>query len=262
MRPVLSFSVRPRRVLLVLGAIIFMIVCFSVVGQYSAQMLGHGRLLGFVHGFNVDGEGNVPAHFSALMLLTASILAGLIASRVRRTEGPFYGHWVGLALVFVVLAADELNSFHERLIYPLRTLLDADGLLYFTWVVPGMVFVGLFVLAYARFLWYLPTRWKTLFVVSGFTFVGGAIGVELLGGWYVSSYDPEAFTDSVVFIYALITTLEESLEMIGAATFLYALLDYLRAQVGTVAVTLAAEEDDRDAAPPRPARRTPAETVA
>ena len=262
MRPVLSFSVRPARLFAVLCGIILVIVVFSVTGQYAAKMLGHGRLLGFVHAFNVDAEGNVPAHFSALMLLTASILAGLIARQVRRTEAPFYGHWVGLCLIFAVLAADELNSFHERLVHPFRELLDADGLLYFTWVVPGMAFVGLFALAYTRFLWHLPRRWKALFTVSGVTFVAGALGVELIGGWYMSGYDRAVFVDFVAFIYALITTLEESLEMVGAATFLYALLDYLRVQVGTVALTLTADEPVRDAAPPRPARRTPAETVA
>jgi hypothetical protein len=261
MRPGLFFSVPPRRVLLFLGATILLIVCFSVAGQYSTHVLGHGRLLGFVHGFNVDEERNVPAHFSALMLLSVSILAGLIASRVRRTEGPFYGHWVGLALVFVVLAADELNSFHERLISPLRTLLDADGILYFTWVVPGMAVVALFGLAYARFLWHLPVRWALLFVGSGITFVAGAVGVELIGGWYMSQYAP--FTGTVALTYDLITTLEETLEMAGVAVFIYALLDYLRAHVGTIRIALDAEPREPPAAPARsPVRRTPVETAA
>lgn len=262
MRSVLSFSVHPRRVLVVLGVIILTIVCFSVAGQYSAHVLGHGRLLGFVHGFNVDGEGNVPAHFSALMLLSVSILAGLIASRMRRIQGPFYGHWVGLALIFVVLAADELNSFHERLNVPMRSLVDADGILFFAWVVPGMAVVALFCLAYARFLWHLPTRWTILFTLSGFTFVAGAIGVELIGAWYVSQYDAASFTDSARFTYALIATPEEGLEMIGIATFIYALLDYLRTQVGAVTVALTANKPGRDAVPRGDTSRTPAEAGA
>ncbi|MEF8797286.1 MAG: hypothetical protein V5A48_12585 [Salinivenus sp.] len=236
MRPALSFSVRPRRVLAALGAIILVLLVFSVIGRYSTHLLGHGRLLGFVHGFNVDGEGNVPAHFSALMLLSVSILAGVIASWVRRTDGLFYGHWVGLALIFIVLAADELNSFHERLTVPMRTLLNVeDGLLFFTWVVPGMAVVALFGLAYARFLWHLPDRWKTLFVVSGITFVAGAVGVELLGGWYVSTHR------DWTIVYPLIAALEEGLEMIGTAMFLYALLDYLQDRVGAISVSFASE---------------------
>lgn len=262
MHSVLLFSVRPARIFAFLCAAILVILVFSVVGQYSAHMLDHGRLLGFVHGFNVDGERNVPAHFSALMLLSVSILAGLIASHIRRVRGPFYGHWVGLALIFVVLAADELNSFHERLNEPMGALLGVeDGLLFFTWVVPGMIVVALFGLAYARFLWHLPIRWKTLFAASGLAFVAGSIGVELIGGWYVSQYDAETFTGSARFVYALIATPEEALEMIGIATFLYALLDYLRARVGTVAVTLAADEGDRDAVPRVRAHRAPADTV-
>lgn len=254
MRPALSFSVRPRRVLVVLGAIILVLLVFSVTGRYSTHLLGHGRLLGFVHGFNVDGEGNVPAHFSALMLLSVSILAGVIASWVRRTDGLFYGHWVGLALIFAFLAADELNSFHEKLNRPMGALVDADGILYFAWVVPGMAVVALFGLAYARFFWHLPGRWKKLFVVSGVVFVSGAIGVELIGGWYVSHYDPTTFTGGPRFTYALIATVEEALEMIGIATFIYALLEYLRVHVGTIRAAFDGE--------PRKTAAAPVETVA
>jgi len=263
MHSVLSFSVRPARIFAFLCATILVILVFSVVGQYSAHMLDHGRLLGFVHGFNVDGEGNVPAHFSALMLLSVSILAGVIAIWVRRTDGLFYGHWVGLALIFFVLAADELNSFHEKLIEPMRTLVDADGILYFAWVVPGMAVVALFGLAYARFFWHLPGRWKTLFVVSGLTFVSGAIGVELIGGWYVSHHDATTFTDVPRFTYALITTVEEALEMIGIATFIYALLEYLRVHVGTIRAAFDGGPRETAAVASAPAAgRAPVETVA
>jgi hypothetical protein len=260
MRPSLSVSVGPRRVLVVLVAIILTIVVFSVAGQYSAHMLGHGRLLGFVHGFDVNGEGNVPAHVSALMLLSVSLLAGLIGSWVRRADGLFYRHWVGLALIFVVLATDELNSFHERLNAPMKAFVEADGLLFFAWVVPGMAVVALFGLAYARFLWHLPGRWKKLFVVSGLVFVSGAIGVESIGGWYVSHYDATTFIGAARFTYTLITTVEEALEMIGTAIFIYALLEYLRVHVGAIHASFDGDPQERASAPS--ARRTPAETIA
>lgn len=243
MRPTLSFSVRPQRVFAALIAIIVAIVCCSMLGQYSAHYLGHGRLLGFVSGFNVDAEGNVPAHFSALMLLSISILAGLIGCLVRREKGRFYKHWWVLAVLFVGLAADEFNSFHERLDGPMASLVDAEGVFHFTWVVAGMAVVAIFVIGYARFFWHLSWRWKKLFAASGVTYVAGAVGVELLAGWYVSPYTPETFTTAASYTYSLIATLEEALEMLGVATCIYAMLEYLRVRAGKMWISFDSTED-------------------
>jgi hypothetical protein len=230
----LSVSVRPRRILAALIAVIAGLVGLSILAHTAWFVFGHNRLLGFVPAFDIDGEGNVPAHFSALLLLGAAGLLGIIAHRVRRSAGAYGRHWVGLSLVFAYLSVDEFNSLHERLVLPLRTLLDTDGIFYFAWVLPGMVAVALFAVAYFRFFLHLPGRWRGLFATAGCLYVGGALGVELLGGWYVSSYGPS-------FTYAMITTVEETMEMVGAAVFLYALLDYLEAHVGTLHVTFGTE---------------------
>ena len=75
-----------------------------------------------------------------------------------------------------------------------------------------------------RFLWHLPRRWKGWFAAAGAIYVGGAVGVELLGGLYASQYDVATFA------YALITTVEEGLEMLGVVLFLYAILGLLQTE--------------------------------
>lgn len=232
-----SYNVSPWRVLRALAITICILIVFSLGGQYSRLVLGHGRLLGFVPEFHLDAENNIPTYFSTLLLLAVAIVAGLTARVVRERELPFYRHWVGLALIFAYISLDEFASLHERLIVPLREIFDAGGIFYFAWVIPGLVLVGLFLIAYSRFFWHLPVRWKRLFAISGALYVGGALGAELIGGWYW-----ERAPDSFGWVDVLLTTVEEGLEMTGMALFLYTLLEYLRANVAEVRISFGREE--------------------
>lgn len=231
----MQFTVNPSRVVKVLGGVICILLSFSLIGQYSGHFLGHGRLLGFVPQFNIDTEPNIPTAFSSLLLLSASLLLGVIARLASEKKAPFRRYWAVLALIFAYLSIDEYAMLHETLTGPMRDYLGADGLLYYTWVVPAMGLLALFAVAYARFFWHLPPRWKLLFAASGITYVSGALGCELIGGWYVSQYSAYHFT------YDLIVTAEEGLEMAGASLFVYTLLEYLREQ--NVELNILVEEE-------------------
>lgn len=218
----MKLSIKPRRVAKVLGVTICILVAFSLLGQYSVHYLGHGRLLGFVYQFNLDAEPNIPTAFSGLLLLSAALLLGVIAHHAWQRETPFRRHWAALALIFAYLAIDEYVMLHESLTEPMRDVLNADGLLYYTWIVPAMGLLVIFAIAYARFFWHLSPRWKLLFAASGIIYVSGAIGVEMLGGWHASQYEDHRFT------FELLVAVEEGLEMSGASLFVYSLLEYLR----------------------------------
>jgi hypothetical protein len=56
--------------------------------------------------------------------------------------------------------------------------------------------------------------------VAAILYIGGAIGVELIGGRYAELHGEENWT------YSMITTVEESLEMAGLIVFIWALLEY------------------------------------
>jgi hypothetical protein len=58
-------------------------------------------------------------------------------------------------------------------------------------------------------------------VVAATLLIGGAIGIELVGGRYAELHGSEHLT------YSMIVTLEESLEMAGVIVFIYALLKYI-----------------------------------
>ncbi len=62
-------------------------------------------------------------------------------------------------------------------------------------------------------------------VLSGAIFVGGAVGFEALGGLYLES-SGEEFSSEPDIIYFIISTIEEALEMLGIALFIFTLLRY------------------------------------
>jgi hypothetical protein len=217
-----SVSVSPARVLKLLAGIIVVLLILSLIGQYARFVLGHGRLLGFVPEFDVDEENNIPTYVSMLMLLGASGGLAVIAQWVRTTGRPFQRHWWGLAGLFAYLSVDEMASLHERLA-DLPFLPETTGLFHYAWVIPGMLLVALFAVAYLRFFWHLPARWKGLFAGAAVLFVGGALGIEMLGGLYASLHG------ELHFGHALILTAEEGFELFGVALFVYAVLDYLQA---------------------------------
>ncbi|MEO0888247.1 MAG: hypothetical protein AAFY54_20270, partial [Cyanobacteria bacterium J06648_10] len=69
---------------------------------------------------------------------------------------------------------------------------------------------------------HLPPKTRRLFYLSGSLYVSGILGMEMLTGYYISSFGGGEGT-----IIAL-NGIEESLEMLGVTLFIYTLLDYLQ----------------------------------
>ena len=64
-------------------------------------------------------------------------------------------------------------------------------------------------------------------------YVGGALGMELIKGRHSYLYGQKNLA------YGVITTIEESLEMLGIVVFIYALLDYIKTYISEVRFELA-----------------------
>jgi hypothetical protein len=169
----------------------------------------------------VDGEANIPSWFSASLLLAAASLLAIIAAAEWRIGGQEVTKWWVLGLIFLFLSLDETAQLHELSIVPVREWTGATGFLYYAWILPAGVCVGLFAVAYLRFLRRLSARTRSLLLWAGAIYVGGALGVESLSGWQAAAHGERNLP------YHLIVTVEESCEMIGVVLFIYALLDYL-----------------------------------
>jgi hypothetical protein len=215
----MNININPMLVYKGLLSVICLLVIANSLGIISKYFLDHEHVFGLIRLFDLNKEANIPTLFASCLHLFASILL-LIIVLMHKKNNTVSLYWAGLVIVFMFLGLDEISGIHEMLITPVRSSMNATGYLYFAWVIPYGIFTLILFLLYIRFLIDLPRKILCLFILSGFMFISGAIGFELLGGkhYELSGYDLE---------YALYVTCEETLEMLGVATFIYALMTYI-----------------------------------
>ena len=214
--------------------IILSLIAISLFGSFSEHFLPDYPLRDkFALWFYVDSEENVPSLYSSCALMLCSALLATIAYIKQATKKRDVFHWSALSALFLYLFWDEAVSVHETLNDALSGL-HLKGEFFFAWVIPGAIFVLLCGLVFLRFLTHLPVKTRRLFLTAASIYVAGALGVEMLGGYYADAtgmytHIVEPFVPS--FPYMVIATLEEFMEMLGIAVFIYALLSYMSSQM-------------------------------
>ncbi len=218
----LKYGISAKKVTRFLLCVIGILVILSVVTQAAVYVLPNFPLRYFIaRKLSVNGEQSIPALYSSLTLFFCSVLFWIIAQYKQKLKDRYTRSWKALSVIFTYLALDELLSFHEYLSEPLKKL-GVDGVLHYAWVIPGMIGVGIFCVIFYRFFQHLPRYMKRLILLAICTFVGGAIFVEVLGGYYRFLYGKENLG------YFLIATVEELMEMVGVVFLIHALLLYIQ----------------------------------
>ncbi|MEX0604282.1 MAG: hypothetical protein WD623_11215 [Marinobacter sp.] len=206
--------------------IIGILLLSNLAGIALAHFTIHDHAWGLISLFDFRTERSIPAFYSSLAILISALLLFTIGRR-HWQAGERAVAWIFLGFIFVFLSFDEIASFHERLGDPAQEYFQTSGFLHFAWVIPGVVAILIVGLLYIPFLLRLPRRTAAIFIGAGTLFVGGAIGVEMIGGWYYES-------NGATSIYGIIYTLEELMEKLGIATFIYGLLDYMTRRFGSI----------------------------
>lgn len=217
-----AMQLNPRRLMqpaIVLTALLFVGHVITVLLEHvvgTDDLFAIGRFLHFDH------EGNAPTFWSTLLLL---LIAGLLVlvNRVRGLPRRWHRlYQYALCVIVLLMAADEMFQLHERVIDDVRGWFGGVRALYFGWVVP-YAGVALAIVA-ASWSWWralLPrVQWRLAIDVA--CYVLGALGFELLGGWYFGG-DPTR----IDIIYAVFFTIEETLEMVGLLCVISGLLTQL-----------------------------------
>lgn len=221
MKPLISISF--KRFIITLVIVVLALNAISFVGRTVEYFLGIKETTALVRLFHIGEEGNITTWYSALSLLFCAILLAIIGYAKKETADPFTRHWNVLALIFLYISLDEAASIHEITMRPLQTMFNASGIFYFGWVIIAIPLVLLFSVMYLKFLLHLPRTFRRLFIIAGVLFVTGALGLELVEGYFYSQeltrWGP---------IVPLLTTAEEFLEMVGIVVFIYALISYLK----------------------------------
>ena len=219
--PTYRVPVHSEKVVLAFGCVIGLLTLAGIVSQFFVHVLGRDTVFGLVPLFSLDREANIPTWYAGCSILVCAALLFLIAAATKSEGDRVWRDWRLLAVVFVLMSLDELASIHEWSVGPLRTLLKAEGPFHFTWVVPGILFVVYVLFRLRRFLVGLDTSFRNRLLLAGALYMGGAVGLEMVGGAYLSRYERDA-------VYSALTIVEEFLEMIGILLLLRALLYYLR----------------------------------
>jgi hypothetical protein len=223
-----TITLNPRKVIYFLSSVIIFLFLANLIVLLMKYLLGHERVFGLVPLFDFDEEKNVPTFFSTYLFLINAILFLGLWKAERITSKP-HKFWILLSVIFCFLAIDEFCMLHELIIFPLGTLLNTSGFFLFAWIIPyGIAFILLGIVG-LPILWRIERRIRFLFGLSAVIFITGAIGFEMIGGKYVDEMDIIGEKD---IVYALMTTSEELLEMIGLIILTYALLLLIRTKCG------------------------------
>ncbi len=228
-------TLSPSTIVCVLACVAAFLVLASVAGQWTKSLAGPTRADLLIALFNIDEEGTIPSYFSASLLFFAAVLLAAIAWLKRNVRAPFAAGWTFLSFAFLCMAIDEAAGIHDVLVDRLtRRLLGEPTLsvFYFAWVIPGIATVLVFSIVFFKFFLHLPRATRVVVLRAAALFIGGAVGVELIEGYYATSHGHENLT------FNMIATVQESMEMAGVIVFLYALLQFIQTHYGEVRIRL------------------------
>jgi hypothetical protein len=212
----------------------WLLVCIMVlVGLHilvvSAAVMFPGPVLQGMRGaFDLNEERNVPSKFSAAQLALATVLLLVLFSRSRGAHSRDRGYWLALAALFTYMTLDEYFSIHERLDIPVTNLLGSGSVPKFAWVVPYTVLLAVFAVGFFRFWWRQPPVIRWQLAVAGSIYVGGALGMELIGSWLSDTVGDASP------VYLVEVVIEESMELLGIALFIRTLATLVQSRVGAI----------------------------
>jgi hypothetical protein len=237
--PLKTYNLSPSKVTKLLLSIIALLIVLNLLERIIVHWLnsqGNGQVLSIY--FNFDEEANLPTLYSSLILGFSSYLIATIATFKQQNKAKYAKHWQTLAWIFLYLAIDEICSIHELLIPILKRVIDAQGLLYFPWVIPAFCLVIIFLIIFRKFILALPSQTKSLFLLAGIIYVFGALGMEMIGGYIADHYGYNT-------TYGIASSVEELSEMFGVVIFINALLNYLQSQASELYFCLSFQRQKR-----------------
>ncbi|MCC9169187.1 multidrug transporter [Pontibacter harenae] len=229
-----SVTIKPKAVLKWLLSIMLILVALNTAGILLGEKFGEESFLarnlkGF---FDLNEENNISAFFASIALLIAAAALYMVYLLQSAKYSSKKWHWLILSIAFAFLAIDENTEIHEKLGDRLTASFGSDlpDYLQYAWVIPyGVAFIAA-VAYFLPFVFKLPNKTRNLFIVSGFLFVGGAIGFEMIESYVFMNLDTSHI------LYKILYTVEEALEMCGVILFIYATLDYLTANNKDLAI--------------------------
>ncbi|RYZ56565.1 MAG: hypothetical protein EOO14_12185 [Chitinophagaceae bacterium] len=213
-------SLHPRVVTATLLKIVGSLLLAALICLYLQFGLNLENGLGFMPLFDINGEYNIPALYSASAIWFSAALLLFIHRLEKKVGTPKAYYWRHFAYLFIFLGVDELASIHEifgrfaPMIWERFPALQISR----KWIIPFSPVILAMAVYFFRFYILLSKENRMRFTIAGLVFLSGAVGIEILGEWYANQYDmPPVFRG-----YSAIV--EEGCEMLGIVLFIRALL--------------------------------------
>jgi hypothetical protein len=212
----------PATVLKFLLVVIFVLGLCGFFVNYNRYVVGKTNMMGLYAMFNMDWEGNIPTLFSALDMLLSATLLFAAYKMEKNCRGPWHVHYLVLAIVFLLLACDEVLGLHEKIGHTIAGDHHRESPFALGAIFLAVVLIPPLVVFCWRWLLALP-RWIALvMILSGAIYLAGAVGMEKVSIHYAEVQGAKAS-----MTYQMLAQIEEMLEMIGIAIFNYILLKLL-----------------------------------
>lgn len=221
----LEVTINLPQITLFLGAT----VALAAVGHIAVHALSflfdikNTPFVGIFSFFDMGQESNLPTYISALNLLLAGVLCGIIFSHESKLKNRLSFHWAGLSAGLVLMSIDEAAKIHEGIVgvFLGSVMGQATGIFYYVWYIAYIPVVVIIGFLYFPFLRRLPLRYSVRFSLAALVFLGGAIGIEMIESAlsYAGTYTYTFFAISILF--------EETFEMLSIVIFIHTLLMYL-----------------------------------
>jgi hypothetical protein len=208
----------PRRLAYGLTAIAVLLIIVSFALQITFGDSKSSNVIKFVRMFYVDVEGNIPSWFSVVLLFGAALLFIVIGMYRRHHFLKDNTGWLLMGALFTYLSLDEGAELHEKLIGPMRSLLGAGGILYFAWIIPGIIVLLILAWYFRPFVTHLPGKIRRGFLVAVVIYLVGALGSEMVGGLLYQNLGQDNP------LYYVQSHIEELLEMTAVILLIYILL--------------------------------------
>ena len=183
-------------------------------------------------------ECNLPTWFISAVQLLCALQLTMIAFVKRKMQAPYAWHWTFLAIIFYYISVDELVRIHE---YG-SDWFHETGVFYYGWVIPAGIIVLVLGACYAGFLWHLPRRSRFQFILAATIFVGGAVGVEMILGYWAS------MAGESNIMWSMIAFVEEAMEILGMTLFFIALAEYVSRESVRISIQWGQNETPGDLA--------------
>lgn len=228
----------PIAILKILFTVIGFLLLANIIVIFFKYNMDNWWIKKIILLFDFNEEDNFPSLYSSVTIFICAFLLYYISKNLNYSKTK-RSSWLILSFLFLFLGFDELFSFHEVLIPIIKKYMDFTGYFYYSWVIPYGFMVIFLGVIYIPFFLKLPKKTRTMFMLSALIYISGALGMELIGGNYQEIYGYENFQ------YAIIYTIEELLEMLGIAIFIYTLLYFIANYMNSNALKIKVKSDSK-----------------